>query len=76
MQGLELRVRHPCPHDDYVHVTSACEWPAHPCPLDDYVRDIRLSGVRICGIGFEDMQNTKELMDLGFLIPGVATFRD
>ena len=28
---------HPCPHDDYVHVTSAWEWPGHPCPRDEYV---------------------------------------
>ena len=23
---------HPWPHDDYVHMTTACDWPEHPCP--------------------------------------------
>ena len=29
---------HPCRHDDYVRVTSACEWQEHPRPHDDCVQ--------------------------------------
>ena len=34
-----VRSAHPCPNDDYVRVTCACDWPEHPCRHDDNVRD-------------------------------------